>query len=52
LTVSRIPLGAGGMTVSVRSGAVTVSGVPDDIVVIRSGRPPVSGLVAAPLDAS
>ena len=57
LTVSRIPLGAGGMTVGVHGGVVNVSGVTDDLstdgfVVIRSGRPPVSGLVDTPFDAS
>jgi glycogen debranching enzyme len=51
LIVSRIPLGERGMTVAVRSGDVAVSGVSDSIEVIRSGRPPVSGLLEAPLDA-
>ncbi|MDQ1494525.1 MAG: hypothetical protein QOG69_1008 [Actinomycetota bacterium] len=46
LTVSRIPVGGGaGMTVAVHDGLVEVSGVDPGVSVIRSGRPPVSGLL-------
>jgi glycogen debranching enzyme len=45
LTVSRIPLGDEGMRVEVRGGAVTVAGLPDGVALIRTGRPPVSGLL-------
>jgi glycogen debranching enzyme len=50
LTVAKIPLGDG-MTVTVRAGhdgtptSVDVTGVGDVAALIRSGRPPVSGLV-------
>jgi glycogen debranching enzyme len=45
LTVARIPLGADAMKVAVRDGTVEVTGLGDDIALIRTGRPPVSGLL-------